>query len=62
MDAATWACAPTGMTWDGISWAEVQRQVRRLQARIVKATQAGKSIFPGMQLCNLVSKDAFAEA
>jgi RNA-directed DNA polymerase len=42
MDAATWACAPSGVTWDGISWAEVQRQVRRLQARIVKATQVGR--------------------
>ena len=42
MDAATWACASSGMTWDGISWADVQRQVRRLQARIVKATQVGR--------------------
>ena len=42
MDAATLACAPSGVTWDGISWANVQRQVRRLQARIVKATQAGR--------------------
>jgi RNA-directed DNA polymerase len=30
------------VAWDGISWADVQRQVRRLQARIVKWTQAGK--------------------
>jgi RNA-directed DNA polymerase len=42
MDAATWACAPSGVTWDGISWADVQRQVRRLQTRIVKATQEGR--------------------
>lgn len=42
MDAATLACAPFDMTWSGISWIEVQRQVRRLQARIVKATQVGK--------------------
>lgn len=42
MDAATLACAPLDMTWNGISWIEVQRQVRRLQARIVKATQVGK--------------------
>jgi hypothetical protein len=42
MDAATIACAPSGVAWDGISWADVQRQVRRLQARIVKWTQAGK--------------------
>jgi RNA-directed DNA polymerase len=42
MNAATQACASSGMTWDGISWADVQRQVRRLQARIVKATQVGR--------------------
>jgi RNA-directed DNA polymerase len=42
MDAATVACAPSGVAWDGISWADVHRQVRRLQARIVKWTQAGK--------------------
>ena len=23
--------APSGVTWDGIDWADVQRQVRRLQ-------------------------------
>lgn len=42
MNAATRACAPSGVTWDGINWVEVHRQVRRLQARIVKATQAGR--------------------
>lgn len=42
MSAASMACAPSGMAWDGINWADVQRQVRRLQARIVKAIQAGK--------------------
>ena len=42
MDAATLACAPSDMTWHGINWAEVHRQVRRLQARIVKATQEGR--------------------
>ena len=42
MNAATLACASSGMTWNGISWVDVQRQVRRLQARIVKATQAGR--------------------
>lgn len=42
MNAATLACAPSGVTWDGINWANVQRQVRGLQARIVKATQAGR--------------------
>ena len=42
MDSATLACAPFDMTWNGISWIDVQRQVRRLQARIVKATQVGR--------------------
>ncbi len=42
MNAATRACAPSGVTWNGINWADVQRQVRRLQTRIVKAVQAGK--------------------
>jgi N-terminal domain of reverse transcriptase len=42
MNAATRACAPSGVTWDGINWADVQRQVRGLQARIVKATQDGR--------------------
>jgi RNA-directed DNA polymerase len=42
MDAASWACAPSGGAWDGINWSEVQRYVRRLQMRIVKAVQAGR--------------------
>ena len=42
MDAATLACAPSELTWHGINWANVLRQVRRLQARIVKATQGGR--------------------
>lgn len=42
MNAATLACAPSGVTWGGINWADIQRNVRRLQTRIVKATQAGK--------------------
>src|ERR1035437_5840209 len=42
MDAASRACAPSGMTWDGINWPEIRRQVRRLQTRIVKATQGGR--------------------
>lgn len=42
MNAATLACAPSGVSWPGINWAKVQRQVRGLQARIVKATQEGK--------------------
>ncbi len=42
MNAATRACASPSLYWAGINWPEVQRQVRRLQTRIVKATQAGK--------------------
>jgi RNA-directed DNA polymerase len=42
MDAATLACAPSDVTWDGINWANVQRHVRRLQTRIVKSIQAGR--------------------
>ena len=42
MDAAALACAPSGATWHGINWANVHRQVRRLQARIVKAIQEGR--------------------
>ena len=42
MDAATPACAPSDVAWDGINWANVQRQVRRLQMRIVKSTQEGR--------------------
>lgn len=42
MDAATQACAPSDMTWHDINWAEVHRQVKRLQTRIVKATQEGR--------------------
>jgi len=42
MDAATWACAPFDVTWNGINWATIKRHVRRLQTRIVKATQEGR--------------------
>lgn len=42
MYAASRACAPSGVTWGGINWASVQRHVRRLQSRIVKATQDGR--------------------
>jgi RNA-directed DNA polymerase len=42
MSAASMARAPSAVTWGGINWAEVQRQVRRLQMRIVKATQVGR--------------------
>ncbi len=42
MDAASRACAPSDVTWDGINWPDIQRHVRRLQTRIVKAIQAGR--------------------
>lgn len=44
MNAATAACAASGpeVDWHGIDWAQCHRQVRRLQARIVKATQEGR--------------------
>ncbi|MCX4173578.1 MULTISPECIES: group II intron reverse transcriptase/maturase [Paraburkholderia] len=42
MSAATRARAPSGVAWNGINWADVQRQVRRLQSRMVKAVQAGR--------------------
>lgn len=42
MSAATLARAPSGVPWSGINWAEVQRQVRRLQVRIVKAILEGR--------------------
>ena len=42
MSAATLARAPSAVTWDGINWAKVQRHVRGLQTRIVKATQGGR--------------------
>ncbi|MHB1701436.1 MAG: group II intron reverse transcriptase/maturase [Acidobacteriaceae bacterium] len=42
MSAETRARAPSGVAWDGINWADVQRQVRRLQTRIVKATQESR--------------------
>jgi hypothetical protein len=42
MSAATRARAPSDAKWDGINWADIQRHVRGLQARIVKATQGGR--------------------
>ncbi len=44
MNAAKTACASSGKaaTWEQIDWTQCERQVRRLQARIVKATQAGR--------------------
>ncbi len=44
MNAAQTACASSGKTnaWEQIDWTQCERQVRRLQARIVKATQEGR--------------------
>lgn len=44
MNAEQSACASSGKTttWEQIGWPKCERQVRRLQARIVKATQAGR--------------------
>ena len=39
---ATCAASDLEVEWHGINWAECHRQVRRLQARIVKATQEGR--------------------
>jgi len=44
MSADQTACASSGKAtaWDQIDWTQCARHVRRLQARIVKATQAGR--------------------
>src|SRR6185503_2065353 len=44
MNAEQSACASSGKAtlWDQIEWAKCERKVRRLQARIVKATQEGR--------------------
>jgi RNA-directed DNA polymerase len=44
MNADNSACASSGKTaaWDQIDWPKSERQVRRLQARIVKATQESR--------------------
>jgi len=44
MNAAIAACAASGLEldWHGIDWARCHQQVRRLQARIVKATQESR--------------------
>jgi len=43
MNVVTSACAASGLKvdWHGIDWGKCHHQVRRLQARIVKATQEG---------------------
>ena len=42
MNTAKTVCAPSVLSWTGIDWSRVQRQVKKLQARIVKATQEGR--------------------
>lgn len=44
MNVGSTACASSGKAtaWDQIDWPRCERRVRRLQARIVKATQAGR--------------------
>ena len=43
MNAATATCAPSsGTDWDSINWLELNRNVKRLQTRIVKATQQNR--------------------
>ncbi len=44
MNVAQAACALSGQTpvWDLIDWTHAEREVRRLQARIVRAVQASR--------------------
>ena len=44
MNADHSACAPSDLAerWEGIDWPQCERNVRRLQARIVKAVQEGR--------------------
>ena len=42
MNAGRVACAPSGLGWQTINWVNAWRRVRKLQARIVKATQEGR--------------------
>lgn len=42
MNTANTVCAPSDLTWQGINWYRVIQQVKRLQARIVKATKEGR--------------------
>jgi len=59
MNAAIAACAASGLevAWHGINWAECYRQVRRLQARIVKAVLA-----ESQALCHRLPQGGFEEA
>ena len=43
MNVGTNTCAPShGLEWHGIDWSQATQNVRRLQARIVKATREGR--------------------
>ena len=43
MNVANATCAPAGeIDWEKIEWSELNCNVKRLQARIVKATQQGR--------------------
>ena len=43
MNVVSATCAPTGVTdWDGINWTQTNQNVKRLQSRIVKATQQNR--------------------
>ncbi|NTU52297.1 MAG: group II intron reverse transcriptase/maturase [Chlorobiaceae bacterium] len=42
MNAVYPVCAPSVPDWQGLDWSRVNHQVKRLQARIVKATQEGR--------------------
>ena len=42
MNVTSVACAPSGLNWTEINWIKVSHRVKKLQARIVKATQEGK--------------------
>ena len=42
MNVTSVACAPSDLNWTEINWIKVRDRVKKLQARIVKATQEGK--------------------
>jgi RNA-directed DNA polymerase len=42
VDSSMCASSGTAVHWDQVDWSRCERQVRRLQARIVKATREAK--------------------
>ena len=42
MNTDSSVCAPSAQGWTLINWSQVQLRVKKLQARIVKATEASK--------------------